>query len=395
MISPFARYFFHHMVFSRERGRLLLLGLGGLAISSFALLALQGAMGGLQNNLVGRSKRILGSAVFVFHDGVAPKRALLGLQEMARGLGVTALAEYELELLVKHGSSLRPAVAHGVFPGEGRPLFLEDYPLADIIVPRGLSLELGLAKGDRALLISPAHTDSFMEDVPRSVGARVSAIFTTRVPELDEHHLWARAALMHNLVKSTQVNTLRLWGPDDGLRALRSLLEKAPWKSLGHYRSWEQSHPGLVGALALERRVMVALFGAMALLVSLCITGGLAIFFDRAKNDLAAFWALGAPEQALRRGAALFLLAVSVMAVGLGTALGGAFLWAFDAYAPELLPRIFVDRKIPVDLTGADILLSLSVPLGIALVFGHIALGQLNRRLREGQHLRLIRSLGQ
>ena len=393
MIPPMGRYFLRHALFSRRGAKILSLGLVGLTISSFALLVLQGAMGGLQKNLMGRSQRILGNALFSFHNSVPPGPGVQKILGQAETLGLEVLAEYELELLVKRGERVSGGIVHGVSPGEGRAPFLEGLPLEDILVPYGLASRLGVSREDRILLASPAHRDSFMEDVPRSVSGRISGVFTTGVPEIDEHHLWVRLGLVQNLVAEAHINVLRFWGSETSLGEMESFLGTQNLE--GHYRKWESTHPGLVWALELERRVMVALFGAMALLVSLCVTGGMAIFFDRAKDDLACAWVLGASKQAIYRGARVFLFVLSSLATVSGTILGILFLWAFDRWAPEMLPHIFVDRKIPVSLEISHILTSLVLPLGLALLFGHWALGHFGRSLREGHYLGLIRSRGQ
>ena len=376
------------MVRTPKQGRILLLAMAGLTVSAFALVVLLSVMGGLQRNLMARSKSILGTGVYVFHEAVERERALQ-LMETAARYRFVAVGAYELELLTKHSANLAGAVVHALDPEGERPLFLKGLALEDVAVPLGLSLKLGLGRGEHLLLISPSHLDSFIEDIPRSVSGKVSDIFTTRVPELDEAHLWVRGGLIHNLIREQTLNTLRFYGSGDWPGLARAVAQ-GPYGELGRLFTWEQRHATLVWALRLESNVMALLFTATALLVSLCVTSGLMIFFDKMKNDLTGLWILGAGERALHRAWSLFIVLMSLSSSLLGLALGLLFLFLLDRYAPEILPQFFVDRKIPVAVNLRGCLTAFLIPFGISLIFGQISLGYF-RRQSEG-HLEQLRN---
>ena len=376
MSLSFTKYFIRHIISSPKQGNILLLAVIGLVLSSFALLILQSVMGGLQKNLMGRSKHILGTGVFYFHRPVTQSKTK-ALLDLAEQMNFSPIAEYELELLVKNGEILKAAVAHAINPKE-KPPFLDGIVMRDIALPFGLSLRLNVKEGRRLLLLSPSHVDSFMEDIPRSVAASVSEIFTTRVPELDETHLWARMGLIHNLIKSDVVNAVRFYGQGDW-DGFVSIVGEGPYKDLGRLLKWEDVHKTLVWALGLESRVMIFLFTAMALMVSLCVTSGLLIFFDKMKNEMVGLWILGAGKKSLYRASSLFVFLMSFSSSLLGLSLGLLFLFLFDRYAPEMLPSVFVDRKIPVSIELQGCLTAFFIPFFISLLFGRFSL----RRFRE------------
>ena len=389
MIIPFTKYFIRHMLVSRKRGGILILAVIGIIISSFALVVLQGVMDGLQRNLMGRSKRILGSGVFYFHQPVEKKTAK-PLKSMAERLNFKAVREYELEALIKNSTTFVPAIIHAIDPLE-RPFFLNQLVLDDLAVPFGLSLNLDVKKNQQLLLISPAHIDSLVDDIPRSVSGSVSEIFTTQVPELDETRLWVRMGLVHNLIKSPSINAVRFYGPGNWMR-LSQFVQDGPYKNLGRLLQWEDVHKTLVWALKLESRVMIFLFTSMALLVSLCVTSGLMIFFDKMKNDMLALWILGASTKALYKASQTFLLLLSFTSSLLGLSLGVLFLVLFDRYSPAILPGMFVDRKLPVELGPVQCLTAFLIPFSISLFFGHFSLKNFKGKQNNERHLAQLRN---
>ena len=385
MLNPFTRYFLRRLFFSADRGGLLLLAACGLAISSFALIVVQSTMGGLQRGLVSRSKRVLGGGVFVVHEPVGAGRLPTVLRQGAAGF--RAVAGYELELVAKSQKGFSPAVVHGV-DDDAKPPFLEGFSLDDLLVPFGLAHRAQVGVGDSLSLISAAHVDSLAADVPRSSTGRVARIFSTGVVALDEFHLWARLGLVQNLVMQRRINTVRFYGDGD-IAGLAEALR--PFAGLGEFSTWSQDNATLAWALALEMAVMVFLFSAMALLVSLCVTGGLAIFFDKIRVEMVGLWILGTSRRRLRRAGLVFLVVLGALSSGVGLLSGIAFLEAFDRYAPEILPHIFVDRKIPVHITASGCALSFAIPFAVSVLFGCGVL----RRLRDLEDRRaLLRSMG-
>ncbi|MFZ8934686.1 MAG: hypothetical protein ACO2ZP_12390, partial [Bacteriovoracaceae bacterium] len=125
--------------------------------------------------------------------------------------------------------------------------------------------------------------------------------------------------------------------------------------------------------------VMIFLFVCMALLVSLCITSGLMVFFNKIKTDLASFWILGASQDDLEKCSKVFLILMSVLACGLGIVFSLIFLSIFDYYGPNIMPDIFVDRKIPIFITLQGILVSFTIPTLISITFSYLTLGHFTK----------------
>ncbi|MCR9203959.1 MAG: hypothetical protein NXH75_05255 [Halobacteriovoraceae bacterium] len=384
---PFVRYFFGYLFHAKTRQRLLFIAIVGLIISSFALLVLQSTMGGLQGKLIGRSKGVLGNGVIEFP--FVQEKQVDTLISKLEASGILPVRELEVELLVKYGNYYSPMIIHGLNPKGKLPNFLEGRKFKDIVLPRSLSLKINSTVGDMVRIMSPAHLDSFLGDVPRMASLYVDYLVSTEVPEIDDFHGWGRLLRIQALVGERVVNKIRLYGDYDASEVLGLMKEHGPEKA--RLLSWEDVNATLVWALSLETAIMVFLFSAMTLLVSLAITSGLLIFFSKTRSDLASFWVMGTSEKDLFDSSKIFLTFMTFFSVAFGLFLGGIFLYGLDHFGPNIMPDVFVDRKIPVKVTGMGLALSFLIPFGVSLTFAWLSLKSFRK---DVDYLTYIRTLG-
>lgn len=388
MLSTFTKYFFTYIVRSRTRQHLLFLAIIGLIISAFALLVMQSTMGGLQRNLITRSKLINGSAVLI-PSNPSDLDKIKRLKKDLLNQNINAVAEYELEVLAKNGTTIIPVVVHGIDPESNRPKFLKDLDFEEMVIPFEVSYKLGLSKSDDITIISPAHVNHFMGDIPRMINISIDSLITTDVPEVDLFHIWVSLKKVQSLIRAREVNRIRLYGDYDADKML-SLVENN-YKNDFRIVTWEQQNDSLVWALSLENRMIIFLFIGMTLLVSLCIISGLFIFFSKIKTDLSAFWILGSSKAELQYASKWLLNLMGIISVCIGIVLALGFLFALEKWDLNVMPDVFVDRKIPVYITLKGIFLSFFIPTSISIAFSHLAL---NSFKKETDYLEHIRSVG-
>ncbi len=382
MFKTYLKYFLFFIISAKNRQRLLILAVVGLFISSFALIVLQSTMGGLQNKLMERSKAVIGRATILYKADSSD----LKLKEIEKVLTERKLnytREYEIELLLRYQSFITPVIVHGIDLKGHVPAFLTKKKF-EAMMPLELAYKVGVAPPETLELISPSHVDELLGDIPRAQSIRIDQTFSSDVPEIDMYHLWVRLPLIQNLIQSRMVNRLRIYSQDD-FKSLKDLLPQG-----ARLMTWEDENRTLVWALNLEATVMVFLFAAMSLLVSLCISSGLLIFFNKVKTDLASFWILGASHEKINRSTKYFLHLMSLLSILSGVIAGLIFLYLFDHFAPEIMPDVFVDRKIPILITGKGLLVSFFVPYFISFFFVKFALAQFKREHDFLSHVRSI-----
>jgi lipoprotein-releasing system permease protein len=344
-------------------------------------------MGGLQDKLIGRSKSVNGNGVLYIHEGDYKKA--LEVKKFLKSKNIKGYIEQELELLLKNGNYLAPVIVHGLDDKSELPPFFEDVKLKEVLLSPSLARRVNLDLGEQVRLISPAHTDSIMGDIPRTITLYLEDYLSTDVPEVDHYHLWVRLKVLQNMMRQKAANRIRFFREVD-FDSLRIGLKENFGESI-ELKSWNEMNSTLVWALSLETSVMVFLFAAMTLLVSLCITSGLLIFFGKVKGDLASFWIMGGSKAVLEKSTSIFLLLMSTGAVLIGLLLGFIVLYFLEHYGFEIMPEEFVDRKIPIKITSLGVFISFIVPTSISMAFSLLSFSQFKK---ETNFLDYVRSIG-
>lgn len=386
MLLSFNRYFIKYIFFSKTRQKLLFLAFIGLFLSAFALLVLQSSMEGLQRSQIQRSKAAFGHADIIF-----PNIQIKTANEMVDKLneqGIISHIEYQIELLLKHGEQITPIMAHGVRHGDPVPSFANRDEKYEVLIPFDIAYKLGIDVGSKVELISPGHIDVFFDEIPRSISLFTSDVMTTRVPEVDQFHVWVQLNSILNLIEDRTVNRI----------IVRNEFDKQDLKNiLGQFnvqyqiKTWEDKNQSLVFALGLETTVMVFLFVAMNFLVSLCIISGLLIFFRKVRVDLSSFWILGSSKEKLEKASWWLVNFLSLGSVGSGIVFGLLFLILFERFGGDIMPDIFVDRKIPIHINAKGILVSFFIPYFISLFFSWLSIKQFKK---DSQYLDIVRTVG-
>lgn len=374
MLFHFCKYFFTYIFFSKTRQRLLFLAIVGLILSSFSLLVLQSTMGGLQRNLVQRAKDVAGNAEIAISDFSPDKYQ--DLVSFLDSKSLNFVPEYNLEALLRFKSYLAPVILHGIDQNKNMPEFLKGYTLDKLVMGFDLSYKLKISSNNTVKIISPAHTDPLLGDLPRYSSIDVGPFLDTRVPEVDAVHVWTRASFVQNLILKKELNLIRIYSDFDFTSLKKEIIDNFPNATL---TTWEDNNQSLVFALNLETTVMVFLFISMSVMVSLCITSGLMIFFDKVKLDLSSFWILGAPKERLGFAFTVFLNFLGIFSSLIGIILGLIFLYLFDRFGGNIMPEVFVERKIPIHITTIGILISFGVPFVISTLFSYLSLNQFKR----------------
>ena len=385
---PFFSYFFRYILKAKTRQRLLFIAVLGLFLSSFSLLVIQGIMGGLQKGLIARSKSVHGSYLITF-DEITDEN-LVEMKEILRKEAIPFYSELEVEVMMKNRNFIAPAKLHGLNLEDERPPFLMEKDFEGLVMGSELASKIKLQFLDEVQIIAPGVTDALMGEVPRFVSETLSDYLYTELPEVDDFEVWSRSGLVQNLVRQAGINQIRLFGevPVEVLNRLESYQTRVPKSIL----SWEKMNEALVWSLNLETKVMLFLFISMSFLVAIAITSGLLIFYSKIRRDLMSFWILGMSQKKLIKLCFRFTLILSAFTVVVGGIFGMVTLKLIERYGHDIMPDVFVERQLPVDLEIKHILISLIIPFGISVIFSFFSF--LNFRKENQSFVSIVRSLG-
>lgn len=385
---PFFSYFLRYIFFAKTRQRLLFIAVVGLFISAFALMVVQGIMGGLQKGLINRSKEVHGS--FLLQFSAITNEPMDDIKETLRKEGVSFYSELETEVMLKHKSYVAPAKIHGIILSDERPAFLEEKDFSGLVMGSELAAKVKLRFLDELQLIAPGVTDSLLGEIPRFVSEMPSDYLYSELPEVDEFEAWTRVEVVQNLLRQRGINQIRIFGPvaPSVVAKIKTLRTEVPFRLM----SWEEMNGALVWSLNLETKVMLFLFISMSLLVAIAITSGLLIFYSKIRRDLMSFWILGMARATLIKLCFRFTVILSGMTVLLGGAFGFVILKVLEHYGHELVPDIFIERQVPVDLGLGHVLLSLAIPFSISLIFSWFSF--VHFRKENQSFVAIVRSVG-
>lgn len=379
-------YFFSYIFRSKTRQKLIFLAIIGLVISSFSLTVLQGIMGGLQNGLINRSKKALGTGYIDINK--LNNHDIVELNKLLDDNEIKFVPELELELMVQNGNYISPIIMHGMEFRKYVPEFLQNKDKTDLVIGSDLGRELRSFYGSKILVTSPAHVELIFQEIPRQSGTTVTDFYSSELPEIDGLHGWVRITFLQNLIRKKKFNKLRLF--EDDLDKVRILIKPTHFNI--ELVSWEDQNSTLVWALNLETRVMLFLFIGMSFLIGICITSGFLIFYNKVKVDLASFWILGLSKKRLMSLVYTFGQVVTVLFCLVGVLLGVGFLALLETNKFVLMPEHFVERNIPVKLELIHVIISFVVPYFVSSIFTHLTFKIFNKE--NYSFISLIRKVG-
>lgn len=364
-VWPFFQYFFTYILKAKTRQRLLFIAVTGLFISAFSLMVIQGIMGGLQKGLITRSKSINGTHLLHFPSGISSKE-IESTKDYLRKENLEFYSEYEIEVMLKHKGHVAPAKLHGIDLNDELPFFLKEKDFKGLVLGHELSNKIRVQFFDEVQVITPGITDSMMGEVPRFVSGTLTDYLYTDISEVDDVEMFARLPFVQNLIRENAVNQLRIYGQvsKSQIEAIKDLLPEAT-----RWKTWEEMNSALVWSLNLETKVMLFLFISMSLLVAIAITSGLLIFYSKIRRDLMSFWILGMGQKKLVSLSFKFTLILSGLTCMLGGIFGYVTLKLLEKFGHDLMPDIFVERRLPVELNFNSITLSLLIPFLISFIF--------------------------
>ena len=151
-------------------------------------------------------------------------------------------------------------------------------------------------------------------------------------------------------------------------------------------------HTSLVWALKLEKIMMTFLFFGMCFLVCLSISSAILVFIKKVNKDLTAMWILGASKDSIFKTSRAALNRLCVLSVFVGLGLGSATLFFIHHFSGNIMPDIFVERKIPVQINVMMFIVSFGIPVVLSFIFVRFGLNDFKN---ETDYLKNVRSVGQ
>jgi lipoprotein-releasing system permease protein len=210
-----------------------------------------------------------------------------------------------------------------------------------VAVGRRFADLMGLKVGDSLQLVSPVSVATPLGVMPRSVSARVAAIFCTGMYDYDANFIYAPLPDAQRLLNlGSNITGVEVFVADDtSLAQTRRLLAQVVG-SRGWVFDWFQSNFGFFSAIQAQTNVMFLVLTLIVLVAAFNIVSSLVMLVRTKTADIAILRTLGASRGAILRIFLLDGLAIGGLGTFLGVVLGLAFARNIEALR-QWLQRTF------------------------------------------------------
>jgi lipoprotein-releasing system permease protein len=265
-----------------------------------------------------------------------------------------------------HGDDDKP-IDWGTLKGFG-----DDFSVA---IGRRLSDLLGLKVGDRLQLVSPVSVATPLGVMPRSVAARVSAIFCAGMYDYDANFVYAPLVDVQRLLGlGNKVTGIEVFVNDDrSLSESRRLVAEAVGFQ-GWVFDWFQANVSFFSAIQAQTNVMFLVLTLIVVVAAFNIVSSLVMLVRTKTADIAILRTMGAS-----RGVILRIFLIDGLAIGgagtvIGVVLGLAFArniepirqWLQDSFGLVLFDEtLYLLAEMPSHIEWMEV----AVIAGMALVF--------------------------
>ena len=254
--------------------------------------------------------------------------------------------------------------------------FGDDFTVA---IGRRLADLMGLKIGDRLQLVSPVSVATPLGVMPRSVSARVSAIFCAGMYDYDANFVYAPLADVQRLLDlGSKVTGIEVFVNDDSsLSSTRRRVADAVGFQ-GWVFDWFQANVSFFSAIQAQTNVMFLVLTLIVLVAAFNIVSSLVMLVRTKTADIAILRTMGASRGAILRVFLIDGLAIGGAGTVIGVILGLAFArnieairqWLQNTFGLVLFDEtLYLLAEMPSHIEWVEV----AVIAGMALIFALMA----------------------
>jgi len=244
-----------------------------------------------------------------------------------------------------------------------------------VVIGRRLADLLKLKVGDSLQLVSPVEVATPLGVMPRSVQARVAAVFCAGMYDYDANFVYAPLPDVQRLLNfGDKVTGIEVFVADDSsVAAARRQLSQVVGTQ-GWVFDWWQANIGFFAAIQGQTNVMFIVLTMIVLVAAFNIVSSLVMLVRTKTNDIAILRTMGATRGAILRVFLLDGLAIGGIGAAVGAALGLAFAtnieairqWLQHTFGLVLFDEtLYLLAEMPAHITWQEV----ATIAGMAVVF--------------------------
>jgi lipoprotein-releasing system permease protein len=231
-------------------------------------------------------------------------------------------------------------------------------PVPQVLIGKELGQRMGVFPGSKIKIISPIQRGGFLGKTPEIAVFEISGLYASGHYEFDQQYIYLPLEDAQDLLRMThKVSGFHIWGGTlEDTEAIQQEVRKivpSEWQ----VQDWKTFNTALFQSLQLEQYSMFIILSFAVFIAVLNIVITLLMHVSHKKKNIGILRALGASQKQIRhiflwQGA--WMGVVGLAAGAIFSAIGLIYLRYFSKF---LLPEIYYDRTIPVEIRPASIFL--------------------------------------
>ncbi|MBY0385634.1 ABC transporter permease [bacterium] len=396
-MNQFALDFLFRFLFSRRAGALIKtiswLSIFGIGIGVCSLIIVLSVMNGFNRSIRERKFSVEPHLIVLFEQKsmkeVQQHPATLWLQKQ-KDIEMSITETQDLILRSSDGF-VQGAIAQGV-SDETIQLLLhtknkkqfsdkQEKPVlkaGEILVGVGLGDIMGLFEGDSVVALSPESLLTSQDGAKKFETVKIKDFIQTEIEDIDTRKIYYQIdktlLRFRNTASLERTIELRIPNPED-FSAIKKKIESFNVK----VDSWQDRNSNLFYSLKLEKFVVGLLLGLSTLIASFSLVTVMILLVTQKRKDIGLMLALGFHPLVLRKTFVRVGLFLGSLGIFSGMFLGLFLCLLIRKYSHGMLPNIYEDTNIPVEVHLSQIGFVLLIACVVSLATTWVSVRQLSR----------------
>ncbi len=247
----------------------------------------------------------------------------------------------------------------------------------EVLVGVGLGDIMGLFEGDQVVALSPESLLTAQDGAKNFETLKVKDFIQTDIEDIDTRKIYYQIdeTLLRFRKTASLERTLELRIPDaENFKPIKNKIESFGVK----VDSWQDRNSNLFYSLKLEKFVVGLLLGLSTLIASFSLVTVMVLLVTQKRKDIGLMLALGFHPMSLRKvfvHVGVFLGSLGIFG---GALLGLGLSFVIQRYSQGMLPNIYEDTNIPVEIHFSQVIVVVSIACVVSLIATWISVRRLS-----------------
>jgi putative ABC transport system permease protein len=224
--------------------------------------------------------------------------------------------------------------------------------LFDVIIGSRLYADLGVAKGEKVIMIFSKLSPMGFGISPVLKKVKIAGVFNSGLIAYDKGIAYMNINGLKRILRQNYYSGIHIWSPNP-FKDIEKIKKTVP-PGVGVIGWWQQNG-NFFAALKMEKRALFLVLMLIIIVAALNIISSLLMMIMSKRKEIALMLSLGASEKEIK---SIFLKLgtfIGFLGISFGAILGGFGIWVLKTFDIVKLPAdVYGVSKLPIDLSLVD-----------------------------------------